>query len=124
MIPFFVDYASPSAFESDRERAKLGLSANRRRPVRFVASRFLKKRMLRNGMPAGFRLKGRGAEILVPKDTSVEAGLEHLRRSVARMKSESQRSPHPAFGPLTLEESNLLQIRHAELHMSFVALEG
>jgi hypothetical protein len=35
MIGWFVDYASPSAFESDRERAKLALSANRRRPVRF-----------------------------------------------------------------------------------------
>jgi hypothetical protein len=30
-----VDYASPSVFESDRERALLGVSANARRPVRF-----------------------------------------------------------------------------------------
>ncbi len=29
------DYASPSVFESDRERALLGVSANARRPVRF-----------------------------------------------------------------------------------------
>ena len=29
------DYASPSAFESNRERALLGISANARRPVRF-----------------------------------------------------------------------------------------
>ncbi len=29
------DYASPSVFESDRERALLGVSANMRRPVRF-----------------------------------------------------------------------------------------
>ena len=32
---FAFDYASPSSFESDRERASLGLSANARRPVRF-----------------------------------------------------------------------------------------
>lgn len=35
MIPFFFDYATPSAFESDRDRARLGLAANARRPVRF-----------------------------------------------------------------------------------------
>ena len=34
MIAAF-DYASPSVFESDRERALLGVSANARRPVRF-----------------------------------------------------------------------------------------
>lgn len=35
MIPFFVDYASPSVFESTRDQAQLGLAANQRRPVRF-----------------------------------------------------------------------------------------
>src|SRR3954471_17105753 len=34
MIAAF-DYASPSVFASDRERALLGMSANARRPVRF-----------------------------------------------------------------------------------------
>jgi len=37
MTPFFVDYATPSALESTRDRAVLGLSADRRRPVRFHA---------------------------------------------------------------------------------------
>lgn len=32
---FALDYASPSVFESDRDRALLGMSANARRPVRF-----------------------------------------------------------------------------------------
>ncbi len=32
---FAFDYASPSVFESDRDRALLGMSANARRPVRF-----------------------------------------------------------------------------------------
>lgn len=35
MISFHVDYATPSAFESDRERATLGLTASARRPVHF-----------------------------------------------------------------------------------------
>lgn len=35
MIPLVVNYATPSTFESSRERSLLGLSANARRPVRF-----------------------------------------------------------------------------------------
>src|SRR5688572_18796989 len=31
----FVDYASPSVFEAERDEALLGLAVNRRRPVRF-----------------------------------------------------------------------------------------
>lgn len=37
MIPFAFDYATPSAFESDRERASLGLAADARRAVRLHA---------------------------------------------------------------------------------------
>jgi len=36
MIPWVVDYASPSAFESSREQNLLALSADQRRPVRFA----------------------------------------------------------------------------------------
>src|SRR5204862_3171203 len=89
-------------------------------PVRVIGRTFLKRRFLRDGMPAGFRLRGKGAAILVPPETPIEAGLAHLRRSIARLKSETQRAPHPAFGEMATDESNLLQIRHAELHMSFV----
>jgi hypothetical protein len=34
---FLVDYATPSVFESERDRALIGISANARRPVRFHA---------------------------------------------------------------------------------------
>jgi hypothetical protein len=37
MFPLAIDYATPSAFESERDRQFLGLTANRRRPVRFHA---------------------------------------------------------------------------------------
>lgn len=90
-------------------------------PIRIVGRYVLKKRMLQNGMPAGFRLRGEGAKRLVPPQTSSEAGLEHLRRSIARLHSETRRAPHPAFGPLSLEECDQLHLRHAELHMSFIA---
>ena len=37
MFPVLLDYASPSAFESNRSQQMLGLAANARRPVRFHA---------------------------------------------------------------------------------------
>jgi hypothetical protein len=91
-------------------------------PVRLVGRHVLKPRFLRNGMPAGFQLKGRAAEVLVPPETPVAAGLDHLRRSIARLQTETRRAPHPAFGPMTTDEGTQLQLRHAELHMSFVEL--
>ncbi len=86
--------------------------------VRLVG-RFVLKRFLHKKMPAGFKLPA-SAKALLPPETDAAAALEHLERAVARIKSESRRAPHPVLGPLTLEESNLLQLRHAELHLSFV----
>ena len=91
-------------------------------PVRMIAGTFLKKRFLKNGLKPGFQLPKRGAQVLVPDEINADAALHHLRHSVARLKSEAKRSPHPFFGSMALEESNCLNLRHAELHMSFVKL--
>ncbi len=51
MIPFFVDYATPSVMESTRDRSLLGISGDRKRPVRFhgrlVENAFLFRVVLR-----------------------------------------------------------------------------
>jgi hypothetical protein len=54
---FALDYASPSVFESDRERALLGMSANARRPVRFHG------RVMRNIPILRFTLRALGEAI-------------------------------------------------------------
>jgi len=89
-------------------------------PVRVVARTFLKNRLLKNGLKPGFKLPRRGEKLLVPDETDADAALEHLRRSIQRLQTETKRSPHPFFGSLTLDESNRLNLLHAELHMSFV----
>jgi hypothetical protein len=91
-------------------------------PVRMIAGTFLKKRLLRNGLKPGFQLSKRGAQVLVPEEINADTALDHLRRSVKRLKSETKRSPHPFLGSMEIEESNCLNLRHAELHMSFVKL--
>jgi len=89
-------------------------------PVRIIAATFLKKRLLTRGLKPGFRLSKRAEQILVPDEIDPNDALDHLRRSVQRLQSETKRSPHPFLGRMDLDESNRMNLRHAELHMSFV----
>ncbi len=97
-----------------------GYGAQASWPMRLIGRLFLKSRFLKKTLPAGFRFPKK-FEHLAPAEVSPEAGLEHLRKSIDRLKTESQRSPNPILGNLTQEEYNLLHMRHAELHMSFIA---
>lgn len=66
MIAAF-DYATPSVFESDRDRALLGISANARRPVRFHG------RIIRNIPLFRFTLRALG-EVIWSNDVWVSQG--------------------------------------------------
>ena len=87
--------------------------------IRLIAGMFLKRRFLTRAMAAGFQLPKQMIHLL-PAETSVADGLDHLRHAIRRIKTEGSRSPHPVFRRLTREESDQLQLRHCELHMSFV----
>ena len=56
----------------------------------------------------------------MPGETSVEEGLSSLQGAIARQKQESMRASHPAFGDIGREEWNDFNLRHAEMHMSFL----
>jgi hypothetical protein len=90
-------------------------------PVRTIGRLVFKKRVLNKGLTPGFKLSPKAAAILVPGETDTAAALEHLRKSVERLKTEQKRSAHPFLGPMNVEESTQMCLRHAELHMSFVS---
>jgi len=92
-------------------------------PVRLVGRWFLKKRFLNQGMPAGFQLKGPMAKEILPPEVKSQQALDHLRQAAERLKMEKSRPEHPFFGSLNYDESNRMNCRHAELHMSFIAEE-
>jgi len=82
--------------------------------------RVLKHRLLTKGLRPGFNLRSPFADQMIPDGAhSTDEGLNELRNHIARLKRETQRHPHPAFGPLTREEWDQLHMRHAELHLSF-----
>ena len=92
--------------------------------MRLLGRWVLKKRFLKNGMPAGFQLQGPAAKELLPAEVPPQQALERLRHAAERLKNETQRATHPFFGNLNQDESNRINCRHAELHMSFIKDEG
>ena len=88
--------------------------------IRWGAKLF-KKRILTRPMSPGYKLPKNLAGELDPAETvDTQEGLERMRNAIARLENESQRAPSPAFGVMTVEEWNLLHLRHGELHMSFI----
>jgi len=93
-------------------------------PIRMAARLFFKRRLIEGPMPAGFKLKGAAVRTLVPgDDTGLNDALAALRASVARWQQGAPTHPHFILGPMTPAQWDSLQLRHAELHMSFVQPE-
>jgi hypothetical protein len=88
-----------------------------------LLGRMLRKRVLNGPMSAGFKLPTNAANVLVPPPTSFEEGLAAFRHAVHRQQTETSRQPSVFLGPLTAEEWTQLHCRHAELHLSFLALD-
>ena len=88
-------------------------------PIKFILRFFMKRRFLTKPMPPGFKLPAR-AEKMLPGETSWETSLDNFRLAMQRLKAEAKRSPHPAFGPMSVEEWNQIHCRHSELHLSFL----
>lgn len=88
-------------------------------PVKFLMNLMMKKRMLTRSLSPGFKLP-KSAQALVPDETSVEEGLELLRVAIDRLHKETKRAPHGAFGVLSPLEWDQFQLRHCEMHLSFV----
>lgn len=86
------------------------------------AGKLMKKRVVRNAMQPGFKLP-KSAKSLEPDDLPLDKALQHFRAALKRLAADNTRSPHPVFGEMTLEESNMLVLRHAELHLSFAMPE-
>jgi hypothetical protein len=87
--------------------------------IRFLVRR-KKATYLKEGMPAGVRIPR------VPNGTfgtavlGTEDGAAQLREALRRLQDrEPAKFESPAFGPMSMEERIALNLRHAELHLSF-----
>jgi hypothetical protein len=88
--------------------------------VRVLMGIFMKKKLLNNAMGAGFKLPAKAARELIPGETSLEEGLQTIRRGLDRLRTETKRVNSPFLGKMTLEDWTKLHCRHSELHLSFL----
>ncbi len=79
----------------------------------------IKKRTLNSGMPTGRRLPGVKGGTLAIEVLPLEDGLDRFTRAADRLRRNPPTAPNPLFGKLTHEEWIALNLRHAELHLSF-----
>lgn len=88
-----------------------------------IILRFMGKRMLTKGMRPGVRIPGVPNGTLATEPLSTQDGAAQLRAALQRLKKgEPARFPSPAFGPMTEADRVQLNLRHAELHLSFLKL--
>lgn len=85
--------------------------------------RLRKKAFLYGPMRAGVHIPGVKGGTLAIEDARFDEALPRLQRVMNRLKSEAPTAPNSIFGPLTHDEWIALQLRHAELHLSFLLRE-
>lgn len=80
-----------------------------------------KTKYLRDGMPAGVRIPRVENGTFGTEPLSTPDGAEQLRKALQRLKSGNPaRFESPAWGPMAHEERVAINLRHAELHLSFL----
>ena len=80
----------------------------------------VKKRFLTRPMKPGFKLPP-SAAVYLPGNPASSAGIIALEQAIARyQRTTTPLHPHAIFGRMTREEFDLLNFRHAEMHLSFI----
>ncbi|MEX2081802.1 MAG: DUF1569 domain-containing protein [Dehalococcoidia bacterium] len=87
--------------------------------IRIILKR-RKHRYLNEGLPAGVHIPRVPNGTLGTEVMTLDAGLARYRDILARVEREPPTKDSPLFGPLTHEEGIKSQLRHAELHLSFL----
>jgi len=87
-------------------------------------ARPFKKRILSCTLPAGKNILGVAGGTLAKDVISTDDGLARFRQAFGRLKSESPQLSHLLLGRLTHDEWIALNLRHAELHLSFMRADG
>ena len=89
-------------------------------PIR-VLLRWQLKKYLRQGMPSGVRIPKVPEGTFGAKDLPLDEAAARFRAALKRLKSDEPAGyDSPAFGALSHEQRIQLNLRHAELHLSFL----
>jgi hypothetical protein len=81
--------------------------------------RMQKNNFLYSPMRAGVKIPRVAGGTLATEVVSTEDGLTRMRAAFERLERETPTAPNVIFGPLTHDEWRAINLRHAELHLSF-----
>jgi hypothetical protein len=100
---------------------KFALDGNPLKPPFFVKwiLKGKKASFLRDGLPAGKRIPKVEGGTLGTEPLTTEEGLKRFNEQWGRLEKTAPTLPNVIFGPLTHDEWIQLNLRHAELHLSF-----
>lgn len=87
-------------------------------PIRLMV-RLQKNKFLTRPMPAGVKISRVPGGTLGIDRLPLDDGLAKYCAAMDRLKNEAPTKPNVIFGPLTHEQWIQLNLRHAELHLSF-----
>lgn len=85
--------------------------------------RLRRNRFIHSAMPAGVRIPGTTDGTIGLDPLSTEEGYVRFRRAFERLKSNRLPDRHPFLGKMTHEDWIALNLRHAELHLSFISAQ-
>lgn len=88
-----------------------------------VILKMQKNRLLKRGLPAGAKIPDVPGGTLGTEPMSLDEGLARYKSAMQRIDREAPTKPNVIFGRLTHEEWKQLQLRHSELHLSFLVPE-
>jgi len=88
-------------------------------PIRLIL-RLMKKRFIKGPMKVGARIPGVTDGTLGAESCSLDDGYSRVQSAFRRLKDEAPTQPNVIFGPLSHEEWIQMNLRHAELHLSFL----
>lgn len=88
-------------------------------PVRFLL-KFMKNKFLNKGLPVGIRIPKVPGGTLAIEPLPTDEGTRRLKAALDRLEAQPPSHPSPAFGVMSREDWTKLQLRHAELHLSFL----
>lgn len=82
-------------------------------------ARAIKHELMTRTMNPGERLTGLDAGTLATEVVPTETGLTRLESAAAKLRTGDPPIPDPAFGLVTAHEWTEINLRHADLHLSF-----
>ena len=85
--------------------------------------RLRKRKFLYEPMRAGVKIPGVAGGTLATDPMPLDEALPRLQRVMERVKVEPPTAPSKIFGLLTRDEAIAINLRHAELHLSFLVPE-